>query len=80
MKKKQTTTKPPQDFTITLVTKDGDLLMKRTTDASLFFLPNGQPDHIFIKHNLGHDTRPKGVKLVNYTIDRQGINCIVKYC
>lgn len=68
-----------KDFIINLQTKDGSLIQNRSADRRMYFSDSGALDKQFVDFCLTKDCQQKGVKLISYTHDNQGVYGIVDY-
>lgn len=66
-------------FRVKFVTKDGSLVMNRPADVEYYIKRNGQPDVEFVEYILKADSRDRGVRVVSYTLTKEGLNAIVDW-
>ena len=67
------------DYRVRLETKDGHLVQNRKTDETFWLDLRGRPVHDFAKYCLEADCREKGVRLISYTVDKNGVYGIVEW-
>ena len=68
----------PNDFTITFKTKDEHLVMKRKANPDYYFTYH-KPNIEFINLVLSKDACTKGVKVLSYSINNEGIQAVVEW-
>lgn len=66
------------NYRVTLVTKDNCLIQNRLTDREWWFGPYGFSDE-YARQSLEIDCREKGVRLLSYTYNEQGITALVEW-
>lgn len=67
------------EFRIQFKDKDGNLIQNRKATKDFFFRTRGIVDKEFTDYSLAIDAREKGVKIIEYDINEDGINAIVEY-
>ena len=68
-----------KDYRIKLVTKDGCLVQNRIGKRDFWLRPDGKLDESFARISLESDAREKGVRLVSYTHDPDGVQAVVEW-
>lgn len=69
-------------FRVCLKTKDGSLIQNRESDPKFWFHMDRNrliENEDFVRISLATDCREKGVRLISYIIDTNGVNAIVDY-
>lgn len=62
-----------------MVTKDGCLVQNRLGNRDFWLTRNGKLDESFARISLESDAREKGVRLLSYTYDQEGVQALVEW-
>jgi radical SAM superfamily enzyme len=68
-----------KDFRIKMVTKDGCLVQNRTGKRDFWLRSDGKLDEQFAHISLTADAREKGVRVLSYTYDQEGVQAVVEW-
>ena len=68
-----------KDYRIKMVTKDGCLVQNRVGKRDFWLRPDGKLDEHFAHISLTSDASEKGVRLLSYTHDQDGVQAVVEW-